>query len=333
MSLSTKILLFLAAFILLDLLCFVVYKEIESSKNQKVIQDSLVTQKQLIDGITRGLSQYTTKDDLDKFISNNGINLKAIKDDLDKLHADITSANVVTVDSNGTNATNLPSNSTVVTVPATQVPTVNCNGQALPCPDTFGYLKNTQVLQLNENFSSIKIPFGTVGFSASRKNPWSLITFPRAYNAVSVISTDENKKQYVYNKFTINVQNKEYDVNINSSVLKQQVPDSKFKWWNPRLFLGMDFGYNITGNRTEFTPSINLGIMSLGRYVKEPDLSFVQVGLGYETTREKAKVIVTPVMYNIGGHVPLIDNLFVGPSVHLGFTGDVSLMAGIRIGL
>ena len=82
MTLSTKILLFLGAFLILGALSFIIYKEIESSKRQEAIETSIVKQKDLIDNITRSMAEYTTKGDLEQFIKDNNINLKAIKDDL-----------------------------------------------------------------------------------------------------------------------------------------------------------------------------------------------------------------------------------------------------------
>ena len=330
MTFSTKILLFLGAFLTLGLLSFIVYKEVESSKRQQAIEESIVKQKDLIDGITRSMSEYTTKKDLEQFIKDSNVNLQAIKDDLNKLHAEITAVNTITVNSGGYSGTNLPSTPTTPD-PSQQNTTYSCNINNKP--DPFGYLKNTQNLQLNEDFHPTNIPFGVVGFSAWQQNPWSLNIFPRTYNVISVIGTDENQRQYVYNKFTVNVNNKEYDVKITSATTKQEYPQSKFSLFNPRIFAGADIGYNLQQNRTEFTPNINIGLMSVGKYIKQPDFSFVQVGLGYEATNKKAKVILTPFAYNIGGHVPLIDNVYIGPSVHVGFAGDISVMAGIRVGL
>lgn len=324
MSLLNKLLIVLGAISIIGLLSIIVYQQIQLGKKQDAIEMQVVKQKELVDGITRSMNEFASKKDIDQFIKDNGVNLKAIQDDLSKLHAAVSSANSVVVISGGQKGNNIPT---------TNTGPVNPNPVDPANPDPFGYSSHQQNLALNEDFSGVKVPIGQVGFSAWQKEPWSIDIKPREYHAISVVGVDENQRTYFYNKFTLKVDNKDYDIKINSAETKQIYPEAKFSWWNPRLFLGVDGGVNTTQLKGEITPNLSLGIMSYGQYKTQPDFSILQIGVGYGTVSQTAQVSITPVSYNIGKHLPLMNNLYIGPSVSLSSTGSLSIMGGIKVGL
>lgn len=324
MSLSTKILLILGAIITIGLLGIIVFKQFEISARQQAIEAQVVQQKELVDNIMRSQSSYATKDDIDKFIKDNGVNLQAIQDDLDKLHAEVTAVNSVVVTSNGQHINNVPTSSTG---------SKNPNPVDPSNPDPNGYLSKQQNLDLNEDFSGTKVPIGQIGFSAWQKDPWSVNILPREYHVVNVLGTDENQRTYVYNKVTIKAGDKDYDIKISHAQTEQEYPEAKWSWFNPRLYMGADGGVNIGSIKGEFTPSINVGVMSYGRYKTQPDFSILGVGVGYGTISKNAQLVITPVTYNIGKHIPLMNNTYIGPSLQIGSNGDISVMTGVRVGL
>jgi hypothetical protein len=297
MTLSTKILIWLGGVLLVGALGFIIFKQIENSNRQLAIESHLVEQKQLIDGIVRSQSQWTTKEDLSKFITDSGVNLKAIKADLDKLHAEVNAVNVITAASQGQQVTNIPT---------THPGPVNPNPVDPKNPDPFGYMQRQQNLDLNENFASLKVPLGTVGFSAWQEKPWSIDIKAREYKVASVVGTDEDQRMYFYNKFTVSVDNKDYEIPIKTATTKQEYPEAKFSWLNPRLYLGVEGSVGLNPVQGEFTPSANIQIMSYGKYKKQPDFSILQVGAGYGVISKRPQVLVMPVSYNIGQHIPLI---------------------------
>lgn len=319
-----KILVAIGAIALFGTLAFVIYNQIQLRHQQDAIQTQLVEQKQLVDGIMRSQSQYATKDDIDKFAKDNNVNLSAIKDDLAKLNAQVTSINVVIASSHGQHGTHIP------TTPGP----VNPNPVDPKNPDPYGYMKAQQNLALNEDFGSVKVPFGTVGFSAWQEKPWSINIPQRDYNVATVVGTDENQRQYFYNKFSMTTGGKTYDIPIKSATTKQEYPSPKWSWWNPRLLMGLDGGINITNVKGEFTPSVSVGIMSYGQYKTTPDFSILEVGVGYGTVNKTAQVVVTPVAYNIGKNLfsPLMNNTYIGPSLQIGTDGSIGAGAGVRVG-
>lgn len=338
MSLSTKILIWVGAILVIGILGFIVFKQIEISNKQAAIETQMVQQKQLIDNITRSQSEYATKGDIDKFIKDNGVNLKAVQEDLDKLHAQVDAVNAIIVVSNGQHGTGIPSTGTGGTNP-NPTGTVDCNGKQVECPDPYGYQKKEQVLALTENFDQTKVPIGQVGFSAWQQSPWSIDIPSREYHVVNVLGKDENERDYVYNKFSVKVNDKMYDLKIASAETKQEYPSAKFSWWNPRLFLTTGGGINISKfdpiNGT-FNAGGTIGIMSYGKSKANPDISVLQVGAGYQSNKNEFGVIVNPVNFNIGRVLPtggLINNIYFGPSVQITPSGSVYTGANMSVGL
>jgi hypothetical protein len=329
MTLSTKILLFLFGLLLLSGVGFIVYKQIEISHRQAAIENSFIQQKELADNIMRSLSKYSTKEDLESFAKSQNLNLDVIKKDLEGLNANLVAINSVIVTSKGQSGTGVPSTGTT---PNPNPPVVNPEN-----PDPFGYLSNRQEFELNESFENVSVPFGKVGFSAWKDKPWDYNIAPRDYHLTNTIGTDENQRHYIYNKFSVKVGDKIYDLKIGSSQTVEEYPASKFSFWNPRIYLGMDGGMRI-GTSTNFihgeaSPNVNVGIMSYGRYKNLPDISVLQIGAGFGVDAQKFNLSLTPIMYNVGKHIPLMSNFYVGPSININTSGDIGVMGGIRVGL
>jgi hypothetical protein len=337
MSITIKILIFAGVILVLGGMGLIIYNQFNISKQQQAIQDQVIQQKTLVDGLVQSANKYTTKDDLNNFITQNAGDLKAIQNNLSSLGATIKAANVVSANSQGQVATNQPSTSTTPTGVKPTTTVVDCpNGGTVDCPnvDLFGYEANVQTLALNEDFSTIKVPIGRVSFNASQPAPWGIDIKPRQYSATSIIGTDENQRLYVDNKFSVKVDDKTYTIPITTAQTQQVYPTPKFSFFNPRLLLGVDGGISLSHIQGEFAPNVSLGIMSLGQYKTNPDWSFLEVGAAYETVNKKAAVIITPAAYNIGKNLlsPLMNNTYLAPSLMIGLDGSFVVGGGIRVG-
>jgi hypothetical protein len=335
MSTSNKIIITISAIVAICVSAFIIYRQIEISERHKAIETEAVKQKELADNIIRNLNEYATKKDMERFANENGVALSDIKKDLEKLHAEIKSVSVINVYSQGYKKDDQPSTNTGPANPNPQTPTVDCNGEKVPCPnaDPYGYMRARKDFNLIEPFNNVQIPIGSVGFSAWKPDPWYANILPRQYRVTSVVGTDENQRQYFYNKFSIIVDGKSYDIHIDEAVTKQEYPTASFHYWNPRLFFGADAGFNLTQSKGEFTPSINFGFLSYGMYKTQPDFSFVELGLGYGSVSNRPMFVITPLTYNVAKHIPLLNNMYLGPSLNLGFNGDFAVMGGLRVAL
>ena len=334
MSISTKILAVIGTIVFLGMLGVLLYEFHAVNERQKAIENEITQQKALADNITRSMGEWATKSDLNQFAKDSNLNLAAIQKDLSTLNASVSAINSTTSISSGQVYTNLPSNGSVKN-PNVTLPTATCDGKQIPCPnaDPYGYMAATQQFNLNEKFGNTEVPIGTVGFNASSDKPWSENLPPRKYNAITVIGQDENQRMYAYNKFTISQNGKDYEIPVNSGQIKQEYPDPKFTLFNPSLYLGIDGGINLANAKGEAGPSISLQLSSYGRYINQPDLSIAQIGAGYDMFEKRVQFQITPVSYNIGKNLPLMNNLYIGPNVGINTAGAFNVGVGLHVGL
>jgi hypothetical protein len=338
MSVLVKVLIFLGGCLLFGALGVIIYNQINLSKQQTAIQQQVLQQKTLVDGLVQSANTYTTKDDLNNFIQQNTNDLKAIQSNLSGLGAQITAANVVSANSSGQVVSNLPSSGQGTLNPTPPTPTtVQCpSGGSVECPviDPFGYQKAAQTLNLNEDFPNLQVPFGNVSFSAFKAQPWDLDILPRQYKITSVIGTDENQRVYVDNKFTIQAGDKTYTVPITTDQTQQVYPSPKFSWWNPRLFLTAGSAVNFSHIAGDVNLGAAVGVMSYGKFLNSPDISVLQLGLGYQFIDKSPTVIINPVSFNIGHLVSngLINNTFLGPSLQVDFKGGLMGGGNLSVG-
>lgn len=315
-----------AVLLIIAALIFIVKVQYDTIERLKTIETSVVESKDIGNGIIRAQSSYITRSDLERMIKDQNMSLSNIKSDLRKLGADVQGVHVVSVVTPGYSGSNLPS--TVV------VPNPNPSDPTQPLTDKYGYLSNQQWLALTEPFGDgTTVPFGRAGFSASEEKPWSVEVLPRKYGSTTVLGQDEDGRHYAYSRFQIEVDGKTYTVPITESKLVEEYPTAKFSF-NPRLYLGIDGGAIANPPASaEITPSVGLSFFSYGKTKVSPDFSFLTLGVGYATQRQAGVVIVSPVNYNLGKPLPLIDNLHVGPSVSVDVEGNVGLYLGARVGL
>jgi hypothetical protein len=330
-----RVLLFVAFCFTVFAICFLIYKNHEMTVKQQSIEKELVSSKELLGNILRSSSQYASKEDIDNLAKIYDVNVKSIQKDLDRVGGKVDAINVYVTSSKGTKKSDLPSDSS--TKIDNNVPnlTVNCNGKELACPnpDVYGYLQSSQKLNLNETFDNTEVPFGSVEFSASKEKPWTKEIYARDYVSTTVIGKDENERLYSYNKTYIVVNDKKYELHIKDSAIRQEYPSPSFKFWNPRLYLGYDVGFNATSFGFATGPTLSLQLMSYGMYNRSPDFSLLQIGLGVDFEQRVVTGSLSPFLFNIGKQIPFMSNLYVGPSVQVGTNKDIMLMGGIKVGL
>ena len=103
---------------------------------------------------------------------------------------------------------------------------------------------------------------------------------------------------------------------------KKEINDKKF-----RFHTRLGFGANFTADN--FTPAIDVSFFSYGRTKVDMDWRFLTFSLSGD--RGVVSIGITPVSYNLGKVVPLIENMFIGPSVNIDDTGQTKYGVGISI--
>lgn len=336
MTRTQKIIFTIVIVLTIGLLGFIIKYQFDLLAKQKAIESSLIESKKLQEQIVRAEAKYVTKNDLEQFAKDMGLNLKPIKSDLKKLEAEIQGISRTDVETPGYVGTYLPSTDTTPREEPPGQPTVTCpSGETVPCPDQHGYLVERQELELNEPFGEgVLVPWGKAGFSAWEKKPWDLEVYARRYTAATVLSTDENGRHFVHNQFTVTVGGDTYQLPIARSQFVERYPESEFRF-GPNLFLGIDGGLSIgEGFHSAWMPNMQVSLFSYGKTKVNPEWTFLGIGVGYGIRRENIAAIVSPVNYNLGkAGIPLVDNLHIGPSISLDTAGNFGAMLGIRVGL
>ena len=337
MSLSTKILIWLGCVATLGMLAFIIYKQLEISKRQQSIESEVVLQKNLVDGIVRGQSQYSTKEDIKDYISKNDINYKAIQSDLDRVKGDIIGVVTVSFGTKERSGTNQAStgNGKINTNP---IPENTCK-DGTPCPniDKYGYFKKEKLFDVIENYGGNDIKTGLVGFSAWQEQPWSFKMFAKDYKLFSVVGTDENQRNYYYHKLNMTINGATYTLPIQTAESKQEYPEAKWSWWNPKLHLTAGISANLTSSPIEgsFNAGMTFSPFSYGRYKTSPDMTLLQVGAVYQANTRNLSFITNPINFNIGKVVPgnMVSNTYVGPSLQISTNGNFFVGVNLSVGL
>ena len=322
--------------IVFAVLIFIIKQQMDIIAQQKYAEQSIVEMKELNGQIMRAQAAYATREDLEKFIKSTGVDLKPIEDDLDKLGAEVKGVVTIVSKTPGYVGNNLPSDSTTPG-PVSEPIKVECpDGNTVDCPnpDSHGYLQARQVFTLNEPFSdSTSVPFGYVGFSAWKEKPWDVNIYDRKYSTITVLSMNEEGRHFAHSQLMIDTDGKKYKLPITESRLVEALPEKRFRF-SPRLYLGMDAGVKANPPaHFEAQPNLQLAFFSYGQMVSSPEWTFLGVGIGYEVVEEGITLILSPVNYNVGKHLPLVDNVYIGPSVSIDPDSNLSLMLGLRVGL
>ena len=342
MTLLNKILLGLLALTVVSAFGFIMFQQHQMNVMQIDVQNNVIQTQTLVDSIQRGQSQYVSKADLDAFAKENGVSLDAVRSNLAQLGGAIDGLNNFVAASNLQVANNIASTNTVPVQSSTATPitpTVSCNGQQVPCPDTYGYLSNIQNLQISEQFPNDQIPFGSVSFNASVAKPWSLDIPARKYNVNTIVGHTANGEMVVYNSMgiTSDIDKKEHKVAIQSSNFVEQYPSPTWSWFAPKIYLGVSGGANLSKVpvQGEITPTLSASVMSYGKTTVSPDLTVLGVGIGYQGVSQKVGVELAPISVNIGNLVgsKIITNTYAAPTVGMNFSGEVNIGAGLRVGL
>ncbi len=336
MTIISKILVFLSITTVSASFVYVSYKQNEIYKRQKDLESSILLQKDIGDDIKRSMAQYATQKDIEQILKENKIDADKINRDMQSLGAKIDRINITVASSAGYELDDIPSTN-IEPIPSSELlqqdplPT-SCKLPQNYVQDKWGYFGNTQQLSLIEKFKDVDVPIGIVGFSAPKEKPWSVSIYSRDYKLITTSTVREDGRVINYNSLTLIVDGKEYTVPIVASTY-QTLPEYKFRWFSPQIYLGLDAGL-ITKGSGFFGPSLNLGLMNYGMYANQPDFSILQFGIAFDADSRVNYISITPAAYNIGKHIPFIRNTYVGASFNFSPpTGESAITAGLRVGL
>lgn len=177
------------------------------------------------------------------------------------------------------------------------------------------------------------VPWGKVSYTEQEPHPWSVEVFPRGYSVVVVDTVDEEGNRSEYSKFTVDVQGKQYVVPITTAKSYQDREEPSLRF-NLKPFFGGDIGAKANPPvALEVTPVVQLSLLTYGKGQTLPDWTFANLGLGYATQMRSLLFALTPIAYNVGKPLPLLDNLYIGPTVGMDLAKNVVVSFGLRVEL
>jgi len=277
--------------------------------------------------LTESLQRAETKQarsnkELTIFAEQNGINIKAVEQDLQNLDGRLeavasTKAKTTTVVHN-----HYPSDST--TSSEIEVPTCKQDGRPI---DIYGYTKRIETKELTDS-NGMRV--ADVSFSAAQKRPWSSKVYSLEYNALSTIGRGTNNQLILSTELT--VENPETQPGkifrikgVESRVIQAPEPGPTFDWWDPALLL-LTIPALIAYPKIDFSASLSLGfsVWSYGR-----DWRVLGITAGYDAFQNAFRASLVPFLYNIGEPLPLLSSLYIFLDIGISSQADVSIGLGI----
>ena len=341
MDTKTKIILAVIAVCIVAVMAYTI--KVQRDMIAGLAQNS-TEQRQLKDNIAAMQASLLSKDEFNRRLESMNMDLSTIKSDLSKTNSTITSLlTIVNTTPGGTN-TNVP-NTGFYPIPTTNpinpvVPNpispaaLACKDAGKDCVlDQFSYYNKLPYLKLDEpTKTKDTIPFGEVSFDATKQSPWSTKVYARTYTTSIVLATDPQGRKTAYAKMNIKSNDKSIDLPETQIQFAETLPFSKFFWWNPRILFGLDAGMTQKASFS-YGPTLQAFFVGYGQYSFKPKWFIGGVGINYDIHNANYNVAISPFMYNIGSNDSIIQNVSVGPTINVDFTGIMSIMGGARLSL
>jgi hypothetical protein len=199
------------------------------------------------------------------------------------------------------------------------------------------YFKKIMYRAKDEDGNVLEVPVGWAMFFPNREpeKQWKTGVYPLEYHTRTIQSEQQDGQWNTYSEVWFeNNKDKasrgiEVPIKIASSEFKQErVEGERMYWWAPKLNLNADI-YGSTDLEAGGAAGLSLSLMGYGR--TENDLSWQFVDFGVSTSGDDTYFKFTPIKYNIGRNLPLIDNSFIGPFIGFSTGGDTVFGFSISI--
>lgn len=172
-----------------------------------------------------------------------------------------------------------------------------------------------------------ELPTGWVKYHPALKgeDPFTVFNYPLEYYTTVIRSEKEDGTfsysvdAYVENNYVKSSRGKKFPIHIkNVSFEDRKITEKHFRF-NPRLALSGAI------NDKNMFPMLNMSLWSYGRTKRDMDWRFFIVGAGLYSSGSTTygAFALSPVEYNLGNHVPFVENFFVGPTINFNSSGDV----------
>ena len=303
-------------------------------ENQKLRTE--VTQfKVLTETLVRSSTNWATKKDVEARMSEllTKGDLKAVKDDLDRLGASLTAVGR-TVGSIKRKVSALEKSDREG--PANTVVEKCDDGRLV---DTHGYTRAPQIKELKDGN---KAPVAQAQFNAAKAKPWKYEIYEREYHLATVVGKKDSGQLTFHHTLEYGVPGKvkqTFPVKLKTSEYLQIPNPRRMFWWTPALDIGVFVGgrvYSLTddaGGRFSFGADLGFSFSSYGRTKADSLLRLFRLGGGYDAQRSVAAFSFSPIQVNLGDPLPILTNLWLWPYIGLDTGGGLNVGASIGLRL
>ena len=156
---------------------------------------------------------------------------------------------------------------------------------------------------------------------------WKTGTYPIEFHEKIVVTKDKGGTEssiaqaWIENNTMKETKGQQFPIDVKSvDWVKREADNPKSFMFNMRTSMGMVMS-------SEIYPAIDLSFFSYGRSKRDMDWKFLEFGLG--KSNDSVMLHFSPIQYNWGGKIPLVENLFTGPYIGLGDSLDKTLVYGM----
>lgn len=283
----------------------------------------------LSDGTVRASESLTESGGAEAAAEQMGASLEQIRRDAAALGTQINSLVAGTIRTSGKRQAGLASSETEARVEP--------GPGAAEAPlgvDQWSYTGSRQVLRLSEPFvGSEEVPWGKVGFSAWKKEPWDIEVLPRTYKSLAVGTIGPDGRRHVYTQFAVEVDGRVYRLPVTAAQYVEDVAPMAFRWkLTPMLSLSAG-PFVADADGVAVLPGLQFAVARYGAPGDFPIWVFLAPGVAYEPRLGGFGLTLVPAAYNVGAPLPILENLYVGPSVGVQVGGGISVGASVSVGL
>jgi len=173
-------------------------------------------------------------------------------------------------------------------------------------------------------------PTGIVRHSPNVKEgpKFSYQQFPLDFNA-TIVSGDKGQEEkryvevWVESNFVKDSRGVKHPIEIKNVRWEKLPLGEKGFMWNPRLsFTG------VMSSESAF-PALGVSLLSYGRTNRDMDWTFLNFSVGGDS--DNFYGVSTPFSYNLGNSLPMVENMFIGPTIGYGSEQNFSYGLGVSV--
>ncbi len=186
-----------------------------------------------------------------------------------------------------------------------------------------------QVIVYAKDTEGKEYPIGHVYYSPliDGNDKWSTRDVPLDFHTKVVLAENEDRSDamaetYITTDYLPDTKGVKFPVATTKIEWVKAPPKEKRWMFNPRISLGMSIGDSVF-------PNLTLSSFSYGRTKVDMDWRFLGVGIGAD--KDDFFFQFTPVEWNVGTKMPIVDNLFIGPYISVNSDSDTGFGADISI--